>query len=68
VDVQGDITKRADAIRKDAGLSAADKKSQLAALADEATSRLGAVLGDRGLAAYRDNGGWWIQGLAPPTK
>lgn len=68
VDVQGDITKRADAVRKDPGLSAADKKSQLAALADEATTKLGSVLGDRGLAAYRQSGGWWIQSLAPPPK
>jgi hypothetical protein len=68
VDVQGDITKRADLVRKDPGLSAADKRAQLSALADEAAAKVGAVLGDRGFAAYRQNGGWWLQGLAPQSK
>jgi hypothetical protein len=66
--VQGDITKRADAIRKDPGLSAADKSSQLAALADEASAQITAVMGDRGLQAYKQNGGGWIQGLKPPSN
>jgi hypothetical protein len=58
--VQGDITKRADAIRKDPGLSAADRSSQLAALSDEAAAQITAVLGDRGLQAYKQNGGGWL--------
>jgi hypothetical protein len=66
--VQGDITKRADAIRNDPGLSAADKNSQLAALADEATSQVTAVIGDRGLQAYKQNGGGWLQGLKTPSN
>jgi hypothetical protein len=68
VSVQSDITKRADAIRKDPGLSAADKNSQLAALADEASAQITAVMGDRGLQAYKQNGGGWIQGLKPPSN
>jgi hypothetical protein len=66
--VQSDITKRADAIRKAPGLSAADRSSQLAALSDEATAQITAVMGDRGLQAYKDNGGGWLQGLKPPSN
>jgi hypothetical protein len=66
--VQSDITKRADAIRKDPGLSAADKSSQLAALSDEAAAQITAVMGDRGLQAYKQNGGGWLQGLKPPSN
>jgi hypothetical protein len=68
VSLQSDITKRADAIRRDPGLSAADKASQLAALADEATTQITAVMGDRGMAAYKQNGGGWLQGLKPPSN
>jgi hypothetical protein len=68
VSLQDDIGKRADAIRKDGSLSAADKSSQLASLADEAASKLTAVLGERGMAAYKQNGGWWLQNLRPPSK
>ncbi|HXQ82029.1 MAG TPA: hypothetical protein VN775_11990 [Opitutaceae bacterium] len=57
VALQDDISKRADAIRKDQSLAAADRSSQLAALADEATSKVASVLGDRGLAAYKQTGG-----------
>jgi hypothetical protein len=64
--VQGDISKRADAIRKDTTLSAADRSSQLAALADEAASSITTVIGERGMAVYKNNGGGWIQGLKQP--
>jgi hypothetical protein len=66
--VQSDITKRADAIRKDPELSATDKASQLAALADEATGEITTVMGDRGMAAYKQNGGGWLQVLKPPSN
>jgi hypothetical protein len=66
--VQGDISKRADAIRKDTSLSAADRSSQLAALADEAASSITTVIGDRGMAFYKNNGGGWIQGLKQPPS
>jgi len=66
--VQGDISKRADSIKKDSSLSPSDKSAVLAALADEASSKLTAVLGERGLAAYKQTGGWWIQNINPPSK
>jgi hypothetical protein len=66
--VQSDISKRADAIRKEQGLSAADRSSQLSALADEATGEISAVMGDRGMEAYKQNGGQWIQNLKPPSN
>jgi hypothetical protein len=66
--LRGDIDKRADAIRHDTSLSAADRSAQLAALADDATSKAGAILGERGLAAYKQNYGWWIQNLKPPAN
>jgi hypothetical protein len=68
VSVQNDITRRADAIRRDTSLSAADRNSQLAALADEASGSISTVIGERGMAAYRDNGGGWIQGLRQPSN
>ena len=68
VSVQADISKRADAIRKDTSLSVADRNSQLAALGDEATSSITAVMGERGMAAYKDNGGGWIQSLKQPQN
>lgn len=68
VAVQGDISKRADAIRRDPSLSAADRSSQLAALSDEATGAITAVMGERGMAAYRQNGGGWLQNLKPPSN
>jgi hypothetical protein len=68
VEVQSEISKRADAIRKDPSLSDADRGSQLAALADEATGRITAVMGDRGMEAYKQNGGGWLQALKPPSN
>jgi hypothetical protein len=68
VSVQNDISKRADAIRKDTSLSVADRNSQLAALADEASGSISTVIGERGMAAYKDNGGGWIQSLKQPSN
>jgi hypothetical protein len=68
VEVQSEISKRADAIRKDPSLSDADRGSLLAALADEATGRITAVMGDRGMEAYKQNGGGWLQALKPPSN
>jgi hypothetical protein len=66
--VQADITKRADAIQKDSSLSADEKTSQLAALSDEANTKITAVLGDNGMTAYRQSNGWWMQRLSPGIK
>jgi hypothetical protein len=68
MDIQGDITKRADAIRQDKSISDAERASQLSALADEATTRATSVVGDRGFEAYRQTAGSWIQGLEPPAN
>jgi hypothetical protein len=68
VAVQDDITRRADAIRQDKSLSDADRTGQLAALAEEATSRASAILGERGLVAYKQGSGGWIQNLKAPAN
>ena len=36
-----------------------------AALADEATAKVSALLGPRGFDAYKQNGGQWLQNLTP---
>ena len=61
--IRTDIRGRAAVIEQDDTLSAADKTTQLAGLYDEATLRITAILGEKGLAAYQTSGGWWIQGL-----
>jgi hypothetical protein len=68
VSLQDDISKRAEGIQKDPSLSPSDRSSQLSSLANEASTKLTAVLGDSGLTAYRQNGGWWLQNLKPPGK
>jgi hypothetical protein len=68
VTIQKDIMKRADSIRTDRSLSADERTSQLTALGSEAVVRLTPVLGDAGLAAYKQSGGYWINMLqrTPP--
>lgn len=61
--VQRDITQRVAAVRANQQLSAQQQQSQLSALANEATARLMPLLGDRGLAAYKQNTGYWLQAL-----
>lgn len=65
VAVQKDIGSRASAVRSDPNLTRDVKSAQLAALADEATGKLNAVLGARGLEAYKQYGGQWVQNLVP---
>jgi hypothetical protein len=71
VTIQKDILKRADTVRTDRSLSADERTSQLTALGSEAIVRLTPVLGDTGLAAYKQTGGYWINMLQrtppPPT-
>jgi hypothetical protein len=66
--VRKDIDKRAEAVRKNPNLSASDKKALLSSLADEAAAKAGAVLGDRALAAYKEQNKWWFSNLAGPVK
>ena len=68
MDIQSNITKRADAIRGDASITDADRASQLSALADEATTKATTVVGERGFEAYKQSAGSWIQNLNPPAN
>jgi hypothetical protein len=68
MDIETDITKRADAIRADTSLTDAVRTSQLAALADEATTKATTVVGERGFEAYKQSVGSWIQHLNPPQN
>ena len=61
--VRDDLTQRATALRADPQLSPAVREAQLAALADEANTKLTAKLGARGYNAYRDMKGDWIRAL-----
>lgn len=63
VAVQKDIGNRASAIRSDPNLTRELKNAQLTALADEATGKLNTVLGARGVEAYKQYGGQWMQNL-----
>jgi len=67
--VQKDIQERTQALNKDRSLTAEQRAGQLAALADEAKTRISATLGDRGFEAYQQYGGRWLQSLKPrPTS
>ncbi|HVS53927.1 MAG TPA: hypothetical protein VHD62_16345 [Opitutaceae bacterium] len=64
--VQKDTQQRATAIRSDSSLNAAAKRTQLSALADEATAKVSTALGgSRGLEAYKEYGGQWLTNLVP---
>ena len=72
--VQRDMQTRAGALHADRTLATADRNTQLAALAGEASTKIGAALGGaRGLEAYKQYGGQWLDSLvprppAPPPK
>jgi hypothetical protein len=67
VAVQQDIQQRATALRGDGALSADDRTAQMGRLAQEASTRISAAIGARGLEAYRQYGGQWLVGMVPPT-
>jgi hypothetical protein len=64
--VQQDIQQRIETLRNDRTLSLADRTQQLAALNDETVAKVTAALGERGFAAYKQNGGAWMQVFQPP--
>lgn len=66
--IQRDIQQRVAALRSGGGSGAAPTAQQLAALSQEATTRLQSVLGERGLAGYREYGGQWLQALQTPPR
>jgi len=65
VTLQQDIQTRARAIQTNRDLPAADRTAQLAALQAEANAKLTTTLTPRGLAAYKENGGYWLESLKP---
>lgn len=65
VALQQDIQTRARAIQTNRDLPAADRTTQLEALQAEATAKLTTSLTARGLAAYKENGGYWLENLKP---
>lgn len=58
-----EIQQRAAAIRADPSLPPDQRDTRLAALADEATGKVTAALGARGLEAYKQYGGGWLTTL-----
>jgi len=65
-EVQQDIEQRAAALRNDASLAPAERTEHLASLADEASAKISVALGSqRGLDAYKQNGGQWLSTLVP---
>ena len=68
VAIQTDVQQRAQAIRRDTTLSPEQRTAQLAVLSQEATSKLSATLTPRGLEAYKQYGGFWLQNLNPPSR
>lgn len=63
--VQQATQQQATAIRANAQLSPAARAEQLAALAQDATTKIRTTLGARGLEGYRQYGGQWLQQLQP---
>jgi hypothetical protein len=63
--VQKEMQERLRDLQTNRALPADDRAAQLAALAAEAESRIGAVLGPRGYEAYKQYGGTWLQQLQP---
>ena len=71
--VQQDIQQRFPALRANRTLTPEARAQQLAAMADEAKTRITSILGERGFEAYKQYGGNWMQMLqrapaAPPAR
>lgn len=69
LDLRMQLEQRCAAIRGDATVTASERARGLAHLVDEAAVDLAAVLGPRGLEAYRQAGGAWLDRLrasSPP--
>lgn len=62
--VRSDINRRASAVLEDRSLTAGQRETQLAALAQEADEKLSATLGSkRGYDAYMDMKGDWVRAI-----
>jgi hypothetical protein len=55
-------------IRRDTTLSAEQRNTQLTQLSQEATSKISNTLTPRGLEAYKNYGGYWLQNITPPVR
>ena len=65
VSLQQDFQNRQRALMTNRALTPADRTAQQAALLQEATAKLSATLTPRGLEAYKQNGGQWLDMLKP---
>jgi hypothetical protein len=64
--IQRDTQTRVSAVSADPALSAADRTTQFAQLAQDASNKISQALGgQRGLDAYKQYGGQWLQSLTP---
>jgi hypothetical protein len=63
--IQKDATARMTALRSSQPRNVDEYNAQVTAIADDVTSKLNAVLGERGLAQYRQGPGNWLQTLRP---
>ncbi len=70
VAVQKDIQQRLAAVRTNRSLSPEQRNVELEALSQEANGRITDAIGVRGLEAYREYGGTWLNSLRPtnPTN
>jgi hypothetical protein len=67
--VQQDVQQRVTALRTDDTLSGAARQTQITALAQEASAKISTALGgQRGLDAYKDNGGQWLVNMVPRPR
>jgi hypothetical protein len=71
ISIKQDLTRRADAIRDNTAFTPEQKNAQLVMLADEASARLSATLGQQNFATYKKNVGTWmnrfnVKPAAPP--
>jgi hypothetical protein len=65
-EVKEDIEKRANELRRDSAVPASERAKKLAALAEEGATRVSALVGPRGIDAYKQQGGgYWLQNLEP---
>ena len=65
VSLQQDFQNRQRALMTNRELTPANRTAQQAALLQEATAKLSTTLTPRGLEAYKQNGGQWLEGLKP---
>jgi hypothetical protein len=68
MNIQQQTQEQATAIRSDPNLRGPDRRAQLTQLAQNASTQISAVLGDRGLDAYKQYGGQWLVNLVPKPR